>query len=209
MPVGPETTWETGSPLKLRPWNTILKDKDHGWSPLFWVAYLGFFFIDPVMSHASFRIWLLDGIGAAVFLVLYFGLFVLQHPRAHHAHRRDGAARPAVPAHQSRRMHVLYLRGGDASVFRRKPNRGFVGLGAIGAIGAIEGIAPARRRLDAFLLCAFSRDHWRGKYLLCRAQPHEPEAAQGERRDRDIWPKWPSASASRAICMMYSATRCR
>jgi len=46
------------------------------------VVYLGFFFIDPVVSHASLGRWLLDGIGAAVFLLLYFGLFVLQNPRA-------------------------------------------------------------------------------------------------------------------------------
>jgi len=72
----------TGSPWKLKPWRTILKDKDHGWSPLLWVVYLGFFFIDPVISHASFRIWFLDITGATVFLFLYFGLFALQNPKA-------------------------------------------------------------------------------------------------------------------------------
>jgi len=60
----------------------IFKDKDHGWSPLFWVVYLGFFFMDPVFSHASLKLWLLDLGGAAVFLVLYFGLFALESPRA-------------------------------------------------------------------------------------------------------------------------------
>ena len=71
IPLGRERGCDpTAGPLKLRPWRTIFRDKEHGWSPLLWVAYLGFFFIDPVMSHASFRIWLLDGIGAAVFLVL-------------------------------------------------------------------------------------------------------------------------------------------
>jgi len=34
------------------------------------------------MSHASAGRWLLDGLGAAVFLCLYFGLFVLVYPRA-------------------------------------------------------------------------------------------------------------------------------
>ena len=58
----------------------MLKDKDHGWSPLLWVVYLGFFFIDPIVSHASAKVWLLDGIGAAVFLIFYFGLFLLQNP---------------------------------------------------------------------------------------------------------------------------------
>ena len=72
----------TGSHWKLKPWATILKDKDHGWSPLLWVVYLGFFFIDPVVSHASFRIWFLDIAGATVFLFFYFGLFALRNPKA-------------------------------------------------------------------------------------------------------------------------------
>lgn len=82
MPVGPEDTCGTAGRFELKPWRTIFKDKDHGWSPLLWVAYLGFFFIDPVMRPASSRLWLIDGIGAAAFLVLYFGLFVLKNPRA-------------------------------------------------------------------------------------------------------------------------------
>jgi two-component system, NarL family, sensor histidine kinase DesK len=73
---------KTHGPFKLKPWSVVLKDKDHGWSPLLWVVYLGFFFIDPVVSHASARIWLLDLSGAAVFLILYFGLFFLECPRA-------------------------------------------------------------------------------------------------------------------------------
>jgi two-component system sensor histidine kinase DesK len=75
-----EINRENGSPWKLKPWSTVLKDKDHGWSPLLWVLYLGFFFIDPILNHASAKLWLLDGLGAAVFLVLYFGLFCLQKP---------------------------------------------------------------------------------------------------------------------------------
>jgi two-component system sensor histidine kinase DesK len=71
----------TGGPLKLKPWRAILRDKDHGWSPLLWVVYLGFFFIQPVAAHVGLKIWLLDLAGAAVFLVLYFGLFVLENPR--------------------------------------------------------------------------------------------------------------------------------
>jgi two-component system, NarL family, sensor histidine kinase DesK len=72
----------TGSRWKLKPWRTILKDKDHGWSPLLWVVYLGFFFVDPVVSHASLKLWFLDALGAAVFLVFYFGLFMLENPWA-------------------------------------------------------------------------------------------------------------------------------
>ncbi len=77
----PHEGCESAGPLKLKPWDTIFKDKEHGWSPLLWVFYLGFFFISPIMDHASPKLWLLDGLGAVVFLFLYFGLFVLQNPR--------------------------------------------------------------------------------------------------------------------------------
>ena len=40
---------EPGSRWRLKPWHAVLKDKDHGWSPLLWVVYLGFFFIDPIV----------------------------------------------------------------------------------------------------------------------------------------------------------------
>jgi two-component system sensor histidine kinase DesK len=82
MALAGNKTSTTGSPWKLRPWRTIFKDKDHGWSPLLWVIYLGFFFIDPILSHASAKLWLLDGLGAVIFLFLYFGLFALECPRA-------------------------------------------------------------------------------------------------------------------------------
>lgn len=77
-----ELTDNNTGPWKLKPWRAILGDKDHGWSPLLWVVYLGFFFIDPVLGHATARIWFLDISGALVFLVLYFGLFALESPRA-------------------------------------------------------------------------------------------------------------------------------
>jgi two-component system, NarL family, sensor histidine kinase DesK len=75
-----EINCENGSHWKLKPWRMVLRDKDHGWSPLLWVLYLGFFFIDPILSHASAKLWVLDGLGAAVFLVLYLGLFCLENP---------------------------------------------------------------------------------------------------------------------------------
>ena len=73
---------QTAGPFKLKSWKTMFRDREHGWSPLLWIVYLGFFFVDPVLSHASLKIWLLDGLGAAVFILLYYGLFVLVHPRA-------------------------------------------------------------------------------------------------------------------------------
>src|ERR1700733_3175584 len=82
MPFGPETTCETAGPLTLKSWNTIFREKEHGWSPLRLVVYLGFFFVQPVVDHVSLKMWLLDGLGAVLFLLLYFGLFVLLNPRA-------------------------------------------------------------------------------------------------------------------------------
>jgi two-component system sensor histidine kinase DesK len=82
MELNRDTSRRTASPFKLKPWSAFFKDKEHGWSPLLWVAYLGFFFVDPVFSHASLKIWLLDGLGATAFLALYFGLFMLECPRA-------------------------------------------------------------------------------------------------------------------------------
>src|SRR5579863_2627282 len=82
MPVIPFERDEcaTGSHWKLKPWGTILKVKINGWGPLRWVLYLGFFFIDPILSHPNFRIWALDLAGAVVFILLYFGLFALENP---------------------------------------------------------------------------------------------------------------------------------
>jgi two-component system, NarL family, sensor histidine kinase DesK len=72
----------TGSHWKLKPLRMFLKDRDHGWSPLLWVVYLGFFFVQPITDHVSLKLWLLNGLGAAVFLALYFGLFLLENPVA-------------------------------------------------------------------------------------------------------------------------------
>lgn len=85
MPLLGSRQVDEGSPaaglLKLRPWRSVFRDRDHGWGPLLWVLYLGFFFVQPVADHVDLRHWLLDGMGAAVFLVLYFGIFLLENPR--------------------------------------------------------------------------------------------------------------------------------
>jgi len=67
--------------LKLRPLRSVLHDKDHGWGPLLWVLYLGFFFVQPVADHVSGKRWLFNLLGAAIFLVLYWGIFLLEKPR--------------------------------------------------------------------------------------------------------------------------------
>lgn len=78
----PDECDANAGPFRLKSWKRMFRDREHGWSPLLWVVYLGFFFVDPAMSHASAGRWLLDALGAATFLCLYFGLFVLVYPRA-------------------------------------------------------------------------------------------------------------------------------
>jgi two-component system sensor histidine kinase DesK len=129
-----------GSPWKLKSWRTIVKDKDHGWSPLLWVVYLGFFFIDPVMSHASLRIWLIDLAGATVFLFLYFGLFALESPRV------------AIHIGGMVLLGMLFLpiNGGACTFFifasamlpfcLSTQTAAFVGLAVVAMVGAIEGL---------------------------------------------------------------------
>jgi two-component system sensor histidine kinase DesK len=70
-----------GWSLKLRSFRSVFRDRDHGWGPLLWWLYLGFFFVQPVAAHVSRRQWLLDILGAVIFLVLYFGIFLLERPR--------------------------------------------------------------------------------------------------------------------------------
>ena len=62
-----------GSPWKLKSGRPYSRIRTTDGALLLWVIYLGFFFIDPVMSHASLRIWSLDIAGALIFLLLYFG----------------------------------------------------------------------------------------------------------------------------------------
>jgi two-component system, NarL family, sensor histidine kinase DesK len=52
----------------------IPKNSEYTWA-IYCVLYFGFFFIDPIVSHASQRVWILTLLATAAFLVLYFGLF--------------------------------------------------------------------------------------------------------------------------------------
>ena len=128
----------TGSRLTLRPWRAVLGDKNHGWSPLLWIIYLGFFFVDPIMNHASLRVWLLDAAGALVFLLFYLGLFFLEHPY------------PPLHVGSMVVLGILFqpINGGACTFFifaaamlpfAVKTQRvAIVGLAAIGGIGALD-----------------------------------------------------------------------
>ena len=133
-------TGRAGSPWKLKPLTTMFRDKDHGWSPLLWVIYLGFFFVDPVISRASARIWSLDIAGAVVFLLLYFGLFALEHPRAL-IHIGGmvllGVAFMPINAGAS----TFFIFGAAMLPFCVNTKTAAVlGLAAVGVVGGIEGL---------------------------------------------------------------------
>jgi len=55
--------------------------KGSGWGLYIWLAYLVFFFIQPVMGHAGRREWAFTLLGVAIFLSLYFSLFRLKPRR--------------------------------------------------------------------------------------------------------------------------------
>src|SRR5208337_2183665 len=50
------------------------KNSEYSWA-IYSVLYFGFFYIDPIVNHASARVWLLTVAATVVFLFLYFSLF--------------------------------------------------------------------------------------------------------------------------------------
>jgi len=128
----------TGSPWKLKPWRDVVHDKNHGWSPLLWVMYLGFFFVDPVMSHTSLRIWALDIAAAAIFLCLYFGLFWLENPKAL-AHIAGMVLLGLLFQNINSGASTFFIYAAAMVPFCVNTQRAAViGLAVIGSIGAID-----------------------------------------------------------------------
>jgi len=129
-----------GGPFTLKPWRTILQDKDHGWSPLLWVVYLGFFFLEPIADHVSLRLWLLHGLGAFVFLLLYFGLFFLERPRALlHIAGMMLLGLSFQPINHGACTFFIFA-AAMLPFCVETQTAAFIGLGAIGSIAAIEGL---------------------------------------------------------------------
>ncbi|HUO25612.1 MAG TPA: sensor histidine kinase [Candidatus Aquilonibacter sp.] len=62
--------------------NLSPRDKAQGWAPYVWLAYLIFFFFQPVLNHAGWKEWSLTALATVLFLTLYFSLFWLERPRA-------------------------------------------------------------------------------------------------------------------------------
>jgi len=130
----------TGSwSLKLRPFRSVIHDRDHGWGPLLWVLYLGFFFVQPIVEHVGPRQWFFDVLGALVFLILYWGIFLLERPR------------PLVHVGGILLLGVVFLpyNAGGCTFFIFAAAmvpfmvvtqaRAIAGLGVIAAVAAIEG----------------------------------------------------------------------
>jgi two-component system sensor histidine kinase DesK len=55
--------------------------RDQKWIPLIWLPYFLFFLLQPVLDHSSRLHWLETGVGAVVFLFLYFSMFWATPPR--------------------------------------------------------------------------------------------------------------------------------
>jgi two-component system sensor histidine kinase DesK len=128
------------SHFKLKPWRTIFRDKDHGWSPLLWVAYLGFFYIDPVMSHASAKIWALDIAGGIAFIFLYFGLFALANPNFYiHIGGMLLLGTAFMPINSGACTFFIYAAAMLPFCVDTR-TAAVIGLLTVGAVGAIEGL---------------------------------------------------------------------
>ena len=61
--------------------NLSPRDKGQGWAPYIWLAYLIFFFIQPVLDHAGAKEWALTALAIVLFLALYFSLFWLRNTK--------------------------------------------------------------------------------------------------------------------------------
>jgi len=141
--------------LKLRPIRSVIHDRDHGWGPLLWWLYLGFFFVQPIVDHVGPSQWFFDVLGALVFLVLYWGIFLLERPR------------PLVHVGGILLLGVLFLpynMGGStffifaaAMIPFMVPTqaRAVAGLAVIAAVAAIEGLLLHVGRWELFWAVAF------------------------------------------------------
>jgi two-component system, NarL family, sensor histidine kinase DesK len=126
-------------PPKLRPFRSILKDRDHGWGPVLWVLYLGFFFVQPVVEHASLKLWLLDALGAAIFLILYWGIFWLERPRdLVHIGGMVLLGIVFLPYNQGACTFFIFA-AAMVPFMLHTQSRAFAALIAIAAVGGIEG----------------------------------------------------------------------
>jgi two-component system sensor histidine kinase DesK len=125
--------------LKLRPLRSALKDKDHGWGPLLWVLYLGFFFVQPAVEHVSLNRWLWDVLGGVIFLVLYWGIFLLERPRVFvHVGGMMLLGIVYFPYNPGACTFFIFAAAMVPFMLNTQA-RALVGLGVIASVGALEG----------------------------------------------------------------------
>jgi len=106
---------------------------------LLWVLYLGFFFVQPVVDHVSLKHWLFDGLGAAIFLVLYWGMFLLERPRVLvHVGGMVLLGVIFVPFNAGACTFFIFA-AAMVPFLVDTQTRAIAGLGIIAGIGAIEG----------------------------------------------------------------------
>src|SRR6201997_2118781 len=141
--------------LALKPFKSVLKNRDHGWGPFVWFVYSGFFFVQPVLAHVSLGVWLLDIAGYLVFCCLYFGLFWLERPN------------PIVHIGGLILLGVLFLpyNGGAAGFFifaaafvpfsTNTKRTALLGIFTITAIAAVEGWILRLDIWTKFWACVF------------------------------------------------------
>lgn len=51
------------------------QNRDYGWAPYAWLVYLVFFYLDPILRHASLMVWIANILGTLAFLACYFSFF--------------------------------------------------------------------------------------------------------------------------------------
>jgi len=102
--------------------------------------YLGFFFIDPIVSHASGRMWLADCLGALAFLVLYLGLFFLERPNGlAHIAGMVILGMAFQPFNAGACTFFIYA-AAMVPFCVETQMAGVIGILTVGAIGAMEGV---------------------------------------------------------------------
>jgi two-component system sensor histidine kinase DesK len=75
-PLSPKQSTSFERHMNLSP-----RDKMRGWVPYIWLAYLVFFYIDPVLGHAGWMKWSVTIVSTLLFLALYLSLFWLDRTR--------------------------------------------------------------------------------------------------------------------------------
>jgi two-component system, NarL family, sensor histidine kinase DesK len=107
------------------------------------------------VSHASLRIWLLDSLGAFVFLLLYFGLFLLECPRALlHVGGMVLLGLLFLPINDGAGTFFIFA-AAMLPFCVETQTASIIGLGVIAALGGVEGLLLHVNHWTLFFCAAF------------------------------------------------------